>query len=175
MAIEGIPIYKMLGMALRWLPSFLVRRHYSPERLAKLIYCDFQPRCESAWINLGEAASVRLTLQIINLSPFPVEIDKANFRFLCGGATINLPLLRRVQFEPGEQTFVIVDQAIPDGHANQVAINSANLQAWLDGNIDFNCKVHSFTKDIACLSGVQLTIANRDYRLKRQMAAEALQ
>jgi hypothetical protein len=163
-AIEGIPIYGVLRTLVRRLPRFYLRRRYPVERLAKLIYLDFQPRCESALINLGEAASVRLILQLINLSPFPVEIDRASFRFHYAGGTANLSSLNRTKVDPGAATSLYLETELADGHANHMRRNWQGNQAWLDGNVEFNCSVHPFAKKITSLTDIQLTVLNATAR-----------
>ena len=166
MAIEGIPIYGILRTLVRWLPGLFLRRRYPAARLAKLIYLDFQPRCESALLNLGEAASIRLTLQLINLTPFTVELDRASFQFSFAGGTANLSSLNRTRVEPGSVTSVYLEAEVADGHANQMARNRQGNQAWLSGNVEFNCKVRPFAKNIGTLTEIQLTVLNAAARLQ---------
>jgi hypothetical protein len=163
-ALEGIPIYGAIRTLMRWLPRFYLRRKYPAKRLADLIYFDFQPRCESALVNLGEAASIRLTLQLINLSPFPVEVDRASFQFNYAGGNANLASLDRMKLHPGASASLYIGAPIADGHANHMARNWQGNQAWLSGNIEFNCRVQPFAKNIGSLTGIQLTVLNVNAR-----------
>lgn len=158
MAIETIPIQGVWRL-LRWLPGFLLRRYFTGERLAQLIYVDVRPRHESAAVDLGQTASFRLNLQIINLSPFSVELDRANFRFWVGGVTLDASILKKQIIAPGEIATLYLSGAIPDGHANQIARHTDNPAA-LDGNIEFNCTVRSFAKTVGNLDGINPKIYN---------------
>jgi hypothetical protein len=169
MVIETIPI-QGLWRLLRVLPGFVLRWHFTPEKLAQLIYIDLRPRHDSALVDLGQSASFRLCLQAINLSPFSVELDRASFRFWCGGATLNASILKKQVIAPGEIVDLYLDDTIPDGYANQMAIQiKANRLVLdnrfaLDGNIEFNCKIRSFAKSIGHLDGINVKVYNDQFR-----------
>ena len=163
MAIETIPIQGIWSL-LRRLPALLLRWYFTPEKLAGLIYIDIRPRHDSAVVYLGQAASFTLYLQAINLSPFSVELDRASFRFWCGGVTLNASILNKQIIGPGEITSLYLHEAIPDGHANQMAKSSEDNPAALDGNIEFNCKVRSFAKRVGHLDGINPKILNAKFR-----------
>jgi hypothetical protein len=100
MPIETIPIQSIWNI-LRHLPTLLLRRYFTPEKLAGLIHIDIRPRHDSAVVNLGEVASFSLYLQAINLSPFSVELDRASFRFWYAGVPINAAILNKQIIGPG--------------------------------------------------------------------------
>lgn len=164
LAVENIPIYGLARLIFQWLPSFLLRRHYSADRLAKLIYVDFLPRCESARVNLGEVADVQISLQLINLSPFVVEIDRCSFELMCAGSTLYLSDLTRRTVAPGATINLYLKQSISDGQANQMTRTGTGGSAWLQGNLEFNCDVRQFAKNIGNLSNVQVTAINGNAR-----------
>lgn len=163
MVVEGIPI-QGLWVILRRLPAFLLRWYFSQEKLAKLIYVDIQPRHDSAVVDLGQGASFRLWLQAINLSPFTVELDRASFIFWYGGATLNASILNKKSIAPGEITTLYLNEVIPDGFADQMASTSPNNPVALSGNIEFNCKIRSFPKNIGHLDGINPKVFNAQFR-----------
>ena len=163
MVIETIPI-QGLWRLLRVLPSFVLRWYFTPEKLARLIYIDLRPRNDSAVVNLGQSASFSLCLQAINLSPFSVELDRASFRFWCGGSTLNASILKKQVIAPGEIGDLYLNEAIPDGHANQMAKQIEGNRFALDGNIEFNCKIRSFAKNIGHLDGINAKVFNAQHR-----------
>jgi hypothetical protein len=120
---------------------------------------------------LAEAASIELSFQVINGSPFPVELDRAWFRFSFNGASIKLSFLERKAIASGETALLYLYEALPDGHATQIAKNSGGNQAWLEGNLDFNCNARQFSKNIGSLSGIQLTIVNGQFRTQIRLPA----
>ena len=162
--VEQFPIYGLALKLVGWMPGVLLRMRYTEVRLADLIYFDFMPRSESAWINLGQAPSVRLGLQLINLSPFEIELDRANLKFNVGGATLNLAELNRTKVGSAQVAHLFLEAPLSDGHANLLARDVPDVRAWLDGRIDFNCKVRPFAKQIRSLQEVQLKIVNAHMR-----------
>lgn len=163
MAIEAIPIQGIWRL-LRWLPSFLLRRYFTRERLAQLIYVDVRPRHDSAVVDLGQTASFTLYLHAINLSPFSVELDRASFRFWFGGVTLDASILKKQIIAPGEIATLYISGAIPDGHANQMAKLHKGNPVVLDGNIEFNCAVRSFAKTVGHLDGINVKVYNTGVR-----------
>ncbi|MHB1332916.1 MAG: hypothetical protein ACYCY1_09985 [Sulfuriferula sp.] len=162
MALETIPIQGVWRL-LRWLPGFLLRRYFTQAKLAQLIYVDLRPRHNSAVVDFGESASFSLYLLAINLSPFPVELDRASFRFWLGGTTMDASILKKQVIAPGEIASLYISGPIPDGPAKQMAKHPDNPIA-LDGNIEFNCSVRSFAKTVGHLDGINPKIHNAHVR-----------
>jgi hypothetical protein len=148
---------------LRWLPGFLLRWYFTQEKLAQFIYIDLRPRHNSAVVDLGESASFSLYLMAINLSPFPVELDRASFRFWLGASTMDTSILKKQVIAPGEIASLYISGTIPEGAAKQFARHPDNPIA-LDGNIEFNCNVHSFAKTVGHLDGINPVIHNAHVR-----------
>lgn len=49
---------------------------------------------------------------------------------------------------------------MPDGHANQIAINGSDNPIALSGNLDFNSKIHRFQKRLGYLDGINAKFYN---------------
>lgn len=162
MALETIPIQGVWRL-LRWLPGFLLRRHFTQDKLAQLIYVDLRPRHNSAVVDLGESASFSLYLMAINLSPFSVELDRASFQFWLGGSTMDASILKKQIIAPGEIVSLYIKGTIPEGPAKQMAKHPENPVA-LEGNIEFNCTVRSFAKTVGHLDGINPIIHNAHVR-----------
>jgi hypothetical protein len=123
------------------------------------------PRGESATIDLGTYPTASITVQIINLSPFPVELDRAGFELNCSGALLKFSYSARLLIGSGEIKSLHMREEISDSAANLVAAPAPReLKAWLSGNIEFNCKVRNFPKRIYALSDIQLKVVNRQQR-----------
>lgn len=162
MALETIPI-QGLWRLLRWLPSFLLRRYFTKEKLAQLIYVDLRPRHHSAVVDLGESASFSLYLMVINLSPFPVELDRAHFWFLLGVSRMDASILKKQVIAPGEIASLYIEGTIPEGVANAFVKHPDNPIA-LEGFIEFNCNVHCFAKTVGHLDGINPIVHNAHVR-----------
>lgn len=169
MNIHGIPIGS-IWTAVRWVPGFFLRKHFPREKLAALQYVDVAPRYESAAVNLGEAASFEMWLQIINLSPFEVELDRAEFEFHYAGASLKASILKKQTLQPGEKARIRISNPISDGTANQIVrnrkVNEPDMEGALSGHIEFNCKLHAFPKQVSALEGIRPRILNDNFRLQ---------
>jgi hypothetical protein len=159
-AVESIPIYGILKGLIRNLPVILYKWYYTSERLSGLVYCDLFPRGESAEIDLGQLASARISLQIINLSPFPMEIDRAQLQMNLCGANIEFIQLRRTNIEPGAITQLFLNSTMQDSSANAIASSpDTTMRAWLNGALEINCKVRNFQKVVG-LPEIRPTVIN---------------
>ncbi|MBO1272542.1 hypothetical protein J3L11_12895 [Shewanella sp. 4t3-1-2LB] len=163
MVIETIPVKSIWSWVCKVFP-WIVRWRYSREKLAKLVYVDIRPRYESVAVDLGQVASFRMYLQLINLTPFHIELDRGSFKFHCAGVNINTSILKKQKIAPGEVVTLYLNDPIPDGHADQIARYAGQSDTSLEGNIEFNCKVHSFAKTIEPLSGIKPRYLNISFR-----------
>jgi hypothetical protein len=152
---------------LTWLPNFILRRVFTKERLSELVLFDVRPRHDPATVNLGSPASYELWLRIINISPFLVVLDQASFKFQFGGVRLESHLLEHMQFPAGEVTDFHIEGAINEEQAAQMALHIDSLNgADLSGVMEFNCKLHSFSKSRWQLNGIKPRVVNADYRRK---------
>jgi hypothetical protein len=167
MDFHGIPV-RSIWTAAKWLPGFALRHFFPRERLAALQYVDLRPRHEAARVDLGEAASFELWLNVINLSPFEVELDRAEFEFSYAGASLKATVLRKQKFAPGEIATFQISNPISDGFANQIVrnrrVNAPDLEGALSGHIEFNCKLHPFPRQVQHLAGIRPRVVNENYR-----------
>jgi hypothetical protein len=103
-------------------------------------------------------------LQVINLSPFAIELDRASFQFWWGGSILNASILDKKTIAPGEITSIFIRDTIPDSHAGQIAKDIDNSQFALEGNIEFNCSITPFSKKIGHLDGIRPRVMNEQFR-----------
>jgi hypothetical protein len=163
--MEIFPVASELIKSLvAWLPPFLLRWYYTPTRLAQLVYVDLMPRNESALLNLGPAATFRVAMQVINLSPFSVELDRAVIRLNCGTSPLEASNLERRTIRPGEVTAVYFQSVIADGHAEQIVQWSPDNSCGVDGVFEFNSRLHQFTRQVPHLSGIHFKRVNEHIR-----------
>lgn len=121
---------------------------------------------DPATVNLGEPASYELWLQLTNISPFLVVLDQASFRFYCGGTTLESVILEHMRFAPGETKGFRIGGSVNNGQADQIARSLSNLNARLEGVMEFNSDLHSFSRSNWTLSGINPRLVNEKQRLK---------
>jgi hypothetical protein len=165
--MEVIPIASsLLKSLLSWLPGFLLRWYYTPARLGKLVYVDLMPRLDSAFLNLGPAASFQIIMQVINLSPFPVVLERSVIRLNCGTSPLEATNIERHGFQPGELGTVTFRNTITDGHADQIVQWSPMNYGGVDGVFEFACRLHPFTRHVPSLGGIHFRRMNEHLRRK---------
>lgn len=148
-----------------WLVALVLRKYFTPTRLAGLVYVDLYPRHESARVDLGQVAGFQIHLHVINLSPVELELEQANFNFYCGGVRLESILVKKQRIAPGADTSLFLSGPISDGQANQIARLYRQNESSLDGNIEFKCAVRSFARAINRLDGIRLAVVNESQRL----------
>lgn len=153
---------------LTWLPKWFLRRIFSEKRLADLVRVDVRPRNDYATANLGPVAKFELWFQVINMSPFEVELDRAEIRFTCAGTSLDSSYIKRTKFKAGEIAEFHVEGDIPEGKANQIAQNHDQNASWISMDMDFNCDLHSFSKRSLTLEGVRTRFINHNIEVEQK-------
>ena len=146
------------------LPKRILRRKYSEECLADLVKVDLRPRHEPATVELDLIPTYDLWLQIINTSPFMVELDRAQIDFTCAGISLKTFYLQRKKFKPGQISEILVTGDIPEGKADAIVQHHKRNRSSISINMDFNCLLHSFSKQCHNLEGVMPRFMNHDTR-----------
>lgn len=167
--MDGLSISSIWKL-LTWLPKFVLSRIFTKEKLRDLILLDVRPRYEYARVNLGEVASFELWLQITNISPFEVEIDRASFDLQCSGVSLKSNILERIPVSSGETKVLHVKGSMSDGEANHIARSMDNHNSFLEGIMEFNCKLHGFSKNNWHLAGVLPRFVDANQRLPNLVA-----
>jgi hypothetical protein len=166
MTVELMSVQGLWPLARRipWLVGLLARRYFTEARLAGLVYADVFPRQESTRLDLGTLASFQIHLQLINLSPFELELQQANFHLWCGGVKLDAIVLKKERIPSGASKSVFLSGPINDAQANQIAMLLGKNSTALDGNIEFKCAVRSFAKQVGQLSEIQTVVINGAHR-----------
>jgi hypothetical protein len=143
------------------LPAWVVRYWYPAGRLADLLYVDIFPRSDSVWINFGSSPEIRVQIQVINLSPFPCEIEQGQLELLCEGVSVKLRLLQRRRLASGEIAVVCLHEALSDGQAKTIRANWGSNTTSMSGTVEVASSINRFTKPVQNLSGIHVSPANR--------------
>ena len=143
--------------------------------MGELVLIDVRPRHEYATVNLGEVAKFDLWLQMINLSPFDIELDRAELRFWCGGTIQKASILKKISLSSGQILDLYFSESIPGSHATQIAQNLENHQSAIEVDVEFNCKLHNFSKSTGHLGGVLPRFLNPKMRMHNTYKASRYQ
>ena len=145
---------------LRWLPPFILRRVFSKERLSDLVLIDVKPRHESVRVDLGEVSTYTIWLQVINMSPFEIELDRAEFDFMCAGSKVTRQYIKKEVFKPGQMGALHVEGEISSAKADQIARFFDQNHSSITLHCEFNCRLHNFSKIRSNLDGVNVHFIN---------------
>ena len=137
-----------------WMPKFIMKRMFTKEKLSNLVMFDVRPRHEYAHIDLGEVPKYTLWLQLTNLAPVPIELDRAEITFTCAGVELKSSILKREIIESGETRSFHVDDTIDVANAKFIGKTWDKNNSNISANIEFNCELHNFSKQTGRLEGV---------------------
>lgn len=159
-------------------PKWLKKRLFTKERLSDLVLIDVQPRNEPVKANLGKPSSFGIYFQVINMSPFDVELDRAEIDFICSGISLNSQYIKKKVFKAGEVGTLYIAGEIESDRADQIAHHYDNNHSLISFHGEFNCELHNFTKIRQNLSGVFVHFTNAKSRKEeiqnKRLIAEAL-
>ena len=150
---------------LTWLPKRILKRIFSEQRMADLVIVDIRPRHERVTVNLSPTPTYELWFQAINISPFEVELDRAHIDFICAGASLKMSYTQKTKFESGKISEFHVTGDIPEGKADFIAQHLDRNRSSISMNMDFNCLLHSFSKQCRNLEGVIPRFMNHNTRV----------
>ncbi|MEZ0123744.1 MAG: hypothetical protein AB9Q22_11755 [Candidatus Reddybacter sp.] len=149
---------------LKWLPKFILRKLFSQERMGDLVLIDVQARHEAVCANLGDIASYSIYFQIINMSPFDVELDRAEIDFMCAGTSVSKQHIKKAAYKAGEVGTLYVTGEIETPKAIQMARHYKDNRSSISIHCEFNCSLHNFTKVCKNLEGVNVHFMNAEWR-----------
>lgn len=152
---------------LTWLPKWILRRKYSEQRMADLVTVDLRPRHNPVTVNLCSTPTYDLWFQIINMSPFEVELDRAQIEFTCAGTSLETSYIQRKKIKPGDISEILVTGDIHEGKADAITQRLGKNYSSISINMDFNCILHSFSKQCRNLEGVTPRFINHGERVNK--------
>ena len=152
---------------LTWLPKWILKRIFSEQRMADLVIVDIRPRHERVTVNLNPTPTYELWFQAINISPFEVELDRVHIEFICAGTSLNMSYTQKTKFESGKISEFHVTGDIPEGKANAIARHLDRDYSSISMDMDFNCLLHSFSKQCRNLQGITPRFINHNLRANK--------
>ncbi|WP_394203785.1 hypothetical protein [Marinagarivorans algicola] len=141
----------------KWLPKFILKRIFSKKRLAELIYVDIKPRGEAVRVSINETSSFNIYLQFINMSPFEVELERAELELNFSGVGVKSTYLKKCKIKAGEIYDLYITDYIDSGR-NEVLNRMAQTcnESSVALYCGFNSILHVFEKENVYLSAVNV-------------------
>ena len=141
----------------RWIPTFILKHIFTKKRLSELVYMDVRPRGDSVKVCLGETSSFDIYLQIINMTPFEIEIDRAEFDLNFSGVTIKNKHLKKSVIKAGQIFDLYISDGIEGSKANVIdRMSTSGNESAIDIYCVFNCKLGQFDKEYFHLGNVNV-------------------
>lgn len=166
MDIESLP---GIWGYLTWLPKWFLRRRFSEERMADLMIVDIPSRHENVRVDLVRPfATFQLWFQVINSSPFEVELDRAQIEFCCEGVLFHVPYIKKIKVKAGGIEKFHVDGDIPDNKADHIVRVDDKDRSSISMDVYFNCRLHGFAKLYHRLDGIKPRFMNEHVRLEKK-------
>jgi len=101
------------------------------------------------------------------MSPFDVELDRAEIGFNCAGITLKTQYIKKTLFKAGQVGTLFVVDEISQNRAEQIAKLYDKNDSRISFHGEFNCDLHNFTKVIHQLEGVNVKYTNAEWRRKQ--------
>jgi hypothetical protein len=155
----------------RWLPNVILKRVFSEERMSGLVLVDVRPRHRSVTANLDTKGSFEIWFRLINMSPFEVEIDRAEIVLQINGSRSKAQKIQKERFKAGQVAEFFIEGDINPADCDHIAKYAERDNSAIELHIDFNCKLHSFKNNNTRLEGVNVQYTNLEWR-KSQLASE---
>lgn len=154
---------KGLWVLARYLPPFLLRRRFTAERLAGLVYVDVMPRNDAITLNLAAPATAMVYLQLINLAPVAIQLEQAEFRLTCGSVSKRFTVVRKQRLEVGQIGTIYFDETLQDSQARSIAGQLKDLRVAMDGHIEFSSAIRPFARSVQHLDGIRARVMNENF------------
>ncbi len=137
-----------------WLPKVLLKKVFTKKRLSELLYIDIRPRHESFRVSLSDVSTYDVYFQIINMTPFEVEMDTAEFDFNIAGIGLKHQYIKKYRLKAGQIGDLLITGKIDYHLATLISGLKENNASSVTIYCSFNCSLHEFEKDNLHLSGI---------------------
>lgn len=152
----------------RWLPKFLLRILFNKERLSGMVLLDVKPRHQAVSVNVVDPGYFNIYFQLVNMSPFEIELDRADIDFMCAGVRLRTMYIKKTSFKSGEIGTLFIEGEISTAQAERIIKLYDKNRSSINLHCDFNCGLHNFSKSNHNLDGVSVDFTNAEW-LRKQL------
>lgn len=101
------------------------------------------------------------------MNPFEIELDRAEFDFMCAGAKNTKQYIKKERFKAGQVDPFFIEGEISSPKADQIARLHDQNRSSISLYCEFNCGLHDFSKTRNNLDGVNVHFLNVQDRRQR--------
>ena len=138
----------LLEFAIKFLARaapFVLRKNYPPKRIADLIKVRISADSDGIEFWNGEMPKARARITITNLSPFPLELDRAFGDFSFGAELGKFSYLQKEKISPASEKSISLETSLTK---EQAAVIQGLVVSAPRPSVTFNahilCSVHNF-------------------------------
>lgn len=130
---------KVLGKLL----PFMIRWYYKPEKIAQKIIIRIRSSHEGITFYGGELPHITAWLEITNLSPFPLELERLYGHFWYGTRLAAFYFLKRCRIEPSSEQGLLVEADLTSSQSEYIKRNQGKMEAKLSLDAFVVCNVNN--------------------------------
>lgn len=133
---------KLLG---RFIPV-AIRWYYTPKRMENFVRARLAPEGDGVQLWAADLPHANAWMVVTNLSPFPIELDRAVLRITFGAPVIEMTSLRRAVIPPSSEETWMFHAPMTVFQADYIRKNRDRVdQVGLDFNALILCRVNNFS------------------------------
>lgn len=154
---------------IQWFPKFILRRIFTKKRMPDLVLIDAVAREGAFEVNLAEHPRYSIYLQLVNLAPCPVILDRAKMAVSLPGMSTDHLHIMTVELAPSEVRSILIQGEISEGKANTVARllpHERDKSGSLSIDAEFRSELHDFKKEHFFVDRLHVTYVNEQWHLK---------
>lgn len=148
-----------------YLFKWLIKWKFTKDKLSEFVMFDIMPRNEPVMVDLGETPNFGLHFNITNQSPVDIELEQAEIEFVCVGVRLKSNYTKRRTIKPYKTEIMYVSESMNKGEAGKIEKRYKDDNSFISATLEFNCRLHNFSKHIPDLTGVKpefINASNRD-------------
>ena len=146
--------------ALRLVPAFFLRWYWTEKRLAAGVQTKVLGDGQGININGGEVPDFSVLLEVQNLTPFPLEVDRLFGEVFCGGRIASFVSLERKTIKLLATELIFIRADMTDAQARYLAntYKTNRVHIVLSGFI--HCRVRGFSLITRTIESTNVEITN---------------
>lgn len=133
---------KLLG---RFIPA-TIRWYYTPKRMEDLVRARLAPEGDGVQLWASDLPHATAWVVVTNLSPFPIELDRAALQITFGAPVLDITSLRRVVIRPSSEETLLFRAPLTIFQTEYIRKHQTQVnQIGLNFDAFILCRVNNFS------------------------------
>ena len=144
------------------IPNFILRWRFKEARVNSLLTIDVRPRGESIRLNLGELPECQVWVQLVNHSPFDLDIENIKGELNYNGCRVNIETKEHINVSRhSSNDNIFLEGALTGEQANHCSKNNKESFTSLSLRIRIRTKFGIFKKHSGDLQSLHVRVINK--------------